>query len=130
MLRVSSAGDPPLGTDADAYFHAWAVQAYETVKAECTERRGTPEQVRAAQVAMYLIAVLLLSYGHIEVVGDVLNHDFTRTLPFVTLEGCVWSLVPVPSEFYRKNALSFAWIQTNKARLHWSEEAGKFLLLV
>jgi hypothetical protein len=119
---------PPPGTDADAYLYAKAEAVYiDQIGDGGINHKPFPRKCDAGAL---IAAVILLTYGRLDVVAAILElplHPFAKVN---SLRRSVWSLVPFPSDIHNlgDTKVAIAWVEANKERLHWDKEEGRFIL--
>ena len=124
---------PRAPTD-DQEFLAFCTRIYVDEKRtlEETLARGAPERdIRGARLGVYVIALALLTYGRLDVIGDVLeNMPPSSHSANGGLAAAVNQMIPVPAGLHAGTSPRevLAWIRANDSHLRWDEDAGRFVL--
>lgn len=116
----------------DHEFLAFCMAAHADEKrllAEMLARNASDREISGARVAVYILSLALLTYGRIDVIGDVLEnmppplHPANRGLAFA-----VDRLFPLPTGMHAGSAPLdvLAWIRANESHMRWDELAGRF----
>jgi hypothetical protein len=132
MMQIAYMGDRPNNMSEDDYFlekseqeHNASHQELERILAEGGDPTG-----RGVRNGIYLSAIALLTYGRIDVVGDILNNLPPQFTNMYQLHRVVDALIPVPSSLRTiqdKDAV-MTWVRDNIDNLKWNDEKGKFIL--
>jgi len=114
--------------DPDADFLLYIEDLYRAEK-EREAARGT-DTVAAPNLALYTLAVALLTYGRLDVIGDLLRNLPPERHPARSLASSISHLLPID---IHRQALSnptaiLQWIDDHRSRLLWSAQAGRFVL--
>lgn len=124
----------PRGPSDDRKLLEYCAQVYAEEKhfLEETLARGASDlDIRGARAAVYVIALALLTYGRLDVIGDVLENMLPYPHPTNRrLSQTVDALFPVTGGLHagRSPREVLAWIRANESRLRWDEEVGQFVL--
>jgi hypothetical protein len=119
----------------DAALRAYCDEVYADEKqtlAATLARGGSPRDIEAARVGVFVVALALLTYGRLDVVADVLDNLPPHPHPARRgLAGAIRALLPIPAHLAVLDAPreALAWIRANEARLRWDDDAGRFVLV-
>jgi hypothetical protein len=122
---------PP--TDEQEFFEfCTTTYADEKRALEETLARGASERdISGARLGVYVIALVLLTYGRLDVIGDVLENVPPDCHPANRgLAPAVDRLIPVPAGLHAGTSPRdvLGWILANESHLRWDEDAGRFVL--
>jgi hypothetical protein len=100
--------------------------------ADTLERSPTARDVSGARLGVYVVSLALLTYGRLDVIGDVLENMPPRLHP--ANRGLAWAvdrLFPLPTGMHAGATPRevLGWIPANESHLRWDEEAGRFALI-
>jgi hypothetical protein len=98
----------------DRGLHAYLLQYFPT--AEGVER--------------FVVAVALLTYGHLEVVDEILALIPTGNHPARVLARSVDELLPTGGDALRDTDAVRAWLENHRTELAWNETTGRFDMTV
>jgi hypothetical protein len=118
----------------DQEFLAYCIRIHAEEKRtlEDTLARGASERdISGARLGVYVIALALLTYGRLDVIGDVLEN--MPRYPHPSNRGVsptVDRLIPLPADLQAGTSPRevLAWIRANESQLRWDEDAGRFVL--
>jgi hypothetical protein len=90
-----------------------------------------PAEVEAARLEVFFLGVALLTFGHLDVVENVLSNIPAYQTPPRMLANSLAALIPFPGEAnpMTNRAAAVDWFRRHQARLRWDEESGRFVLL-
>lgn len=78
--------------------------------------------------AIYGSALILLTFGYLDVVEDIVTYTPGRAHPMGLLTVCIKWFLPLPEyidSFDREKVM--AWIDANRSKLSWDEAKGMFV---
>jgi hypothetical protein len=120
----------PTTSDPEADFLAYMERTYSEEK-ERVERLAPDAPERSwPNLGLLAMAVALLTYGRLDVIGDLLGNVPPEKHPARVLARSVDALIPLgPGIDARADpAAALAWIEQHRSRLSWSAHEGRFQL--
>ncbi len=116
----------------DHEFLAFCIAAHADEKrslAAMLARSAPDREISGTRLGVYIVSLALLTYGRLDVIGDVLEnmppplHPANRGLAYA-----VDRLFPLPTGLHAGSAPLdvLAWIRANESQLRWDEQAGRF----
>lgn len=135
ILHVRTFGNPPPEVDADAHYYQVANERYDAARLI-----GAPilEDVEFdADEEGFLAALMLFTYGRLDVVPYILRQHFDPLMNVRVLKHCIWFLIPFPPaiqaerhrEVIEEQSPTFSWLRAHANRLSFDPTLRRYILL-
>ena len=122
-----SAYRPPKESDASEHFRGFVEQAYCEEKDRLARQSADGSGEALGRNSVYLLALVLLTYGRLDVVEDILENIPSPHVPARALARCVQHLLPMEGlDVLTETPAALLWYRTYRDRLWWDESAGIF----
>ena len=122
-----SAYRPLAGADHDEHFRQFVEKAYSDEKERLGRKLNCDPDPDTASISLYILSLILLTYGRIDVVTDILENLPSSTVPARTLARCVQQLLPMEGlDVLADTPAALDWYRAHRDRLRWDEPAGLF----
>jgi len=119
--------------DTEEYFRTFLEQRYTLVKSDLAHRpeeKVSSHYVNSDRLALFIIAVGLLTYGRLDVLSDILDNVPPSDLPLYRLLGVFRAVLPLPATLSIRTHLDGIrdWVAEHEGYLEWDSETTKFTL--
>ncbi|HLK55588.1 MAG TPA: hypothetical protein VKU00_03440 [Chthonomonadaceae bacterium] len=119
--------------DMDAFLLAHSISNYQEsiswMEQGRTKNHIESNLTKSYSYSIFISAIAMFTFGHLEVVEDILKYLPSDELPVRIYKSTLRALMPLPEELKSSRNWKgiIAWILQNRDDLIWSEETGRYV---
>lgn len=113
------------------YYKQYAEKDFEEARESLSQQLKHSEsndQIEMDRSGVYLSGILLLTYGRLDVVPEIINNRKRGRHPQWVLIRSVEQIIPLPAhlDLFSDPQSTINWIENHQDRLQWNETEGRF----